>query len=438
MKKKIVNYIVVVFTCLTIALSSFGLYSYKNKDQYVIYADTNVKINPFVWLCSYLGINIYTEAQEITDAFYDAISVAYATYQQSLQVNQQVSINDIIGSISWDSQQPKMLKISGWAFNALRAFGQWIQSQYVDNTDGLILTTFETIGEPHYFTALQDNPLLFANSYSTVNYYYYGSSEAVRFVVFKKESVNIYSVYACSTTTNPVAYRIYGRNTTSYSFTSEQYINGVYWRLIDSVGLQPNQVYYTDYITLLDDTYDNNEFRQTLACQYTFGAYQGATTLNDIYALPDQATLDDLKGAADPDSDVEIDIEDSDIPWATASQLQDILDAINDLTDSYVIDNSWPETLGKVIAQGLPIANELPDVTYPNAPTWEVPEPIDTIHITPLITPECPTMSACIVSAIEDIGTTMTSIISTNGNIGNYTSAILFMGLALWIIGRGM
>ena len=169
---------------------------------------------------------------------------------------------------------------------------------------------------------------------------------------------------------------------------------------------------------------------------YTFGdASSGDPVLNDVYALPKPAILDDLIGAADPEEDMELDLDGSDIAYSTALTLEDIIGMINDAVNGYVIDDSYPDTASKIAAQSQAIDNELTDVDFPQASTWEVPESIATPQIIPLIQPDCPDLSACLVAGIQDVGTSLGNVIESNSNVSNYVSVILFMGIALAILG---
>lgn len=421
LKKLLSNHFIflrkVVISSMTIFLLLFGVMPVKvNK----VYADENVKINPFIWLMSYFGVNIYTDAVQINEAFDTAIRLAYNTYLASLQPQQQVSIDAIIDSIEWTPSQPNVLRVTGTIFNALKGFANWVSAKSLDN-EPIILENFEVI-ENGYYTLQKNIPsLVYYNSYAL-------STRDVRFVIIHLS--NQYRLYGISDGNYSI-----GWNSNEPPLTADQNSS--------SIGSGYYSTYYgwsTSYsnpnnIPIYEGDATKTWSGNALYFTYGDGSVSGEATLNDIFALPEQAVLDDLIGAADPSQDVEIDLTDSDLPYTTAATLEDILSAINNLVDSYVQDNSYPETIGKVISQGIAIDDELIDVTYPEALTWEVPDLISIPAVYPIIYPDCPDLSSCLISGVQEVSNTMNGIINAHPDTGNYVTAALYMGLVLLILG---
>lgn len=440
LKKLLSNHFIflrkVVISSMTIFLLLFGVMPVKvNK----VYADENVKINPFIWLMSYFGVNIYTDAVQINEAFDTAIRLAYNTYLASLQPQQQVSIDDIIGSIEWTPSQPNVLRITGTVFNALKGFANWINSRSI-NDDPVVLEQFETvdtstyiqvpIGQNYFVSDIFTNQkiyisistgndirLVYIEWYSSNNTMYRDvvavSLNTFTFNVNRGNVGNYINATRVNTSNNGYIYYTYDMSTETFRNTAIDFY--------DARGL----------FTSRDINYRN------LVYSLAFGTLSegGETILNDIFALPEQDVLDDLIGAADPDQDVEIDLTGSDLPYTTAATLEDILSAINNLVDSYVQDNSYAETIGKIIAQGIAIDDELVDITYPEALTWEVPDLISIPAVYPIIYPDCPDLSACLISGVQEVSNTMNGIINAHPDTGNYVTAALYMGLVLLILG---
>lgn len=447
LKKLLSNHLIflrkIVISSMTIFLLLFGVIPVKvNK----VYADENVNINPFIWLMSYFGINIYTDAVQINEAFDTAIRLAYNTYLASLQPQQQVSIDEIIGNIEWIPSEPNVLRVTGKVFNALKGFANWINSRSIDNSS-VIIGDFEVVETGAYITNWTCD---FTYADSGSNYdpkyqgYYIGiDNPNVRVLgISSGTSRQIYFIYdqifkynqrfvsggsyplssPCPLTANTNA------RTTTYDNTQYYYY---------SLGNTYNANYdkYNEDIIFYDKFSDLTMLETAIYYTYGLGSSSGDITLNDIFALPDQAVLDDLIGAADPNQDIEIDLTGSDVSYTTAATLEDILSAINNLVDTYVQDNSYAETIGKIIAQGIAIDDELVDVTYPEALTWEVPDLISIPAVYPIIYPDCPDLSACLISGVQEVSNTMNGIINAHPDTGNYVTAALYMGLVLLILG---
>lgn len=444
LKKLLSNHFIflrkVVISSMTIFLLLFGVMPVKvNK----VYADENVKINPFIWLMSYFGINIYTDAVQINEAFDTAIRLAYNTYLASLQPQQQVSIDEIIDSIEWTPSQPNVLRITGAVFNALKGFSNWISSKSI-NDEVVEIGVFESDGSLYYFEPSIEYEI-FADTDNNYDWKLKKSNSSinydVRVVIYGYPDGNPgymhFDFYVFSNVRGAGINVSNGLNNLNYS-TNNQYNDSVYYG-IGNTGLNngashpytvDNRVYWFNSF----NEYVNYGVNVEKAYDLAFGS-SGEATLNDIFALPDQAVLDDLIGAADPDADVEIDLTDSDLPYTTAATLEDILSAINNLVDSYVQDNSYAETIGKVIAKGIAIDDELVDITYPEALTWEVPDLISIPAVYPIIYPDCPDLSACLISGVQEVSNTMNGIINAHPDTGNYVTAALYMGLVLLILG---
>lgn len=444
LKKLLSNHFIVlrkvVISSMTIFLLLFGVMPVKvNK----VYADENVKINPFIWLMSYFGINIYTDAIQINEAFDTAIRLAYNTYLASLQPQQQVSIDDIIGSIEWTPSQPNVLRITGTVFNALKGFSNWVSSRSV-NDEEIILEQFETLSGNYLlldsyvpaFELINDLYFSYDNSGNNVN-------QDVRVVTLMNGSKG-YICFVSESKFSILYQRLDQIGTSSGNYTgSSSYIlnNDTFYFYLygvsDSSISSLNSLINVFEDNRLNTSNKNANVNKELAIEYTFGVSSGGNeaVLNDIFALPEQAVLDDLIGAADPNQDVVIDLTDSDLPYTTAATLEDILSAINNLVDSYVQDNSYAETIGKVIAQGIAIDDELVDITYPEALTWEVPDLISIPAVYPIIYPDCPDLSACLISGVQEVSNTMNGIINAHPDTGNYVTAALYMGLVLLILG---
>lgn len=447
LKKLLSNHFIflrkVVISSMTIFLLLFGVMPVKvNK----VYADENVKINPFIWLMSYFGVNIYTDAVQINEAFDTAIRLAYNTYLASLQPQQQVSIDEIIGSIEWTPSQPNVLRVTGTVFNALKGFANWIKSRSI-NENEVIIGDYVTVNAGTYFEYNANDCIMlgYFSYFSGGNYTYVRSiiNQSVRSVILKYgNSLVEYNITLTNGKFN---------NSSNSSQACGNPTSNLFSNTYDNVRFY----YSNNTISLSTDLYDfiitnsdipviemegdkpSDSVSSRLAYRYTYGDLIGesAVSLNDIFALPDQAVLDDLIGAADPDQDVEIDLTGSDLPYNTAATLEDILSAINNLVDSYVQDNSYAETIGKIIAQGIAIDDELVDITYPEALTWEVPDLISIPAVYPIIYPDCPDLSACLISGVQEVSNTMNGIINAHPDTGNYVTAALYMGLVLLILG---
>lgn len=442
LKKLLSNHFIflrkVVISSMTIFLLLFGIVPVKvNK----VYADENVKINPFIWLMSYFGVNIYTDAVQINEAFDTAIRLAYNTYLASLQPQQQVSIDEIIDSIEWTPTQPNVLRVTGTVFNALKGFANYINNISINNNPAQI-GEFESSSSAYLmlddympaFNLYSDKYFSFVSG-SYVNedvrtVYLYNGSYGYLFFVSKNTFRLIEQSYSDIGTANGTY-----RTGSAYVYNGITYYVTNFSRASSSISTI-NDLVYKYEVNNLEQSVNSNG-NKNIAIEYTFGAYSGSgdAVLNDIFALPEQAVLDDLIGAADPNQDVEIDLTDSDLPYTTAATLEDILSAINNLVDSYVQDNSYPETIGKIIAQGIAIDDELIDITYPEALTWEIPDLISIPAVYPIIYPDCPDLSACLISGVQEVSNTMNGIINAHPDTGNYVTAALYMGLVLLILG---
>lgn len=403
-------------------------------------ATPTAKASFITWLMSYFGINVYSDGQQIADELYTAVKFAYETYLASQQPSSQVQFDDLFDGITFTPSQPNALRLSGWVFNALKGFSNWM------NASNTVDEVGDFIGYPigDYTTSVPGSYFVLTNTFyeSEGVSYKFGiitsnaSSECRVICVhdgryyFYVISNNSFKGKISTVSKNSSINNSTQSNSTSYTYT------GINYQYISN---NQSSNFFTDYPNVDIPIVEKLSGLSTLntAIEYTFGSYiqDGEGVLYDVYALPDQAVLDDLIGAVDPESEVQIDLDGSDIAIGTLATLEDLISYVEDLVGSYVIDNSYPETIGKVIAQSVAIDDELVDIAFPDALTWEVPELINTPQIIPLITPDCPDLSACIVAGIQDVGQSLGNVIESNSNVSNYVSVILFMGIALTILG---
>lgn len=430
-----------LISCVMVSFLFFTVPVIQNKDDYIVYADENAPINPFVWLMSYFGINIYTDAVQINDAFDTAIRLAYNTYLQSLQPQQQYSIDEIIDSIEWTPSQPNVLRLSGWAFNALKGFSNWMNSvntaEQIGEYDGYILGSFETSEVGSYLTVNANTTYEYLLQKSTSTIFYLKTGNATSEI--RSAAVLYNGQQYDGFVSLDQFYIVWGAiGNTPSKITSYITIDGIrYYIYVSNFSTSNYDHLFEIPVYSGDLETDADGKRKNIIARMCFGdlVTPGDAVLNDVYALPEPAVLDDLIGAVDPESEVQLDLDGSDIAYSTALTLEDIIGMINEAVNGYVLDNSYPETIAKLIAQGVAIDDELVDVTYPEALTWQVPELIDTPQIIPLITPECPDLSSCLISGVQEVSNTMNEIININPETGGYVTAALYMGLILLILG---
>lgn len=394
---------------------------------------------------SYFGINVYTDGAEIADDLYTAVKLAYEAYLATQQPSNQYAFDDLFDGITYTPSQPNALRLSGWVFNALKGFANWMNSvntsSEVGEYQGFEIGTYEIEGDTNYFNAFDE-----VNIVKRGNYYYAvkdNNGYGIRFIVFyltgDSYSRGLYYAGMFESNSN-LTFQFRNGYNNSVSNTTMQLsysVNGINYKYVSGKLYDisaENSLVEPSFTDSYDSFYRNSA---QYIFNYTYGvnAGSGEATLNDVYALPNPAILDDLIGAADPDDEVTIDLDGSDLAVGTLATLEDLINAVNDLVDTYVVDNSYPETIGKVIAQGLEIVNEITEVEYPDAINWQVPEIIDTPQIIPLITPECPDLSSCLISGVQEVSNTMNEIINIHPDTGNYVTAALYMGLVLLILG---
>ena len=451
MQSKKFNAILVSFfrkavVCITAAFLLISGINFQKKASYVVYADEETirtKIGDFVYFLTFFGINCIAAGQNAA-TLWNTIKEKYDEWQWELSTGQRMSIDEIVDSVSWDVNQPNVLKLTGGVYNILKAFAEFLGYQSNNGADVLIgQYETETIGTYAQATANQNFSAATYLNYNNLKYKLVKGTKDTRVVSFYKSSNPYLSIYLVSLESFNAA-SVEGTDinvniNTSNSATAFNYNGNIYYVFDTSLYLYSGS---SDPISLVPSypyISDNNQ-RRFAAIDYCYGSSSsdGGTELNDIYAVPDQAILDDLIGAADPDSEVQLDLNGSGLPYSSAATLDDLLGDIYDYVAGWILDGSYPDTASKITATPTDMVNEITEVQYPLATTWEVPNILNYPYIQPLISPDCPSFSACLLAGIQDVGATMGNIINTNSNIGNYVSVVLFMGLALWVIGRGL
>ena len=127
MQSKKFNAILVSFfrkavVCITAAFLLISGINFQKKASYVVYADEETirtKIGDFVYFLTFFGINCIAAGQNAA-TLWNTIKEKYDEWQWELSTGQRMSIDEIVDSVSWDVNQPNVLKLTGGVYNILK------------------------------------------------------------------------------------------------------------------------------------------------------------------------------------------------------------------------------------------------------------------------------------------------------------------------------
>lgn len=423
--KTFCNKLVLSFVCVSLLL--FGSVSFKPLE---VHADENITetngknifVNLAVMLMGTLGIKAYASSSGLASGFADSLVTMFDNWLTSTGTSLSTIVSALNARLSVKKQNnTSYLDVGGLVYNYVTQFLTYLNGNNVFTTDvNDYPFVYDVSGS--YYTNTVDNPLLFANS---AGYNYYSYSNGARFVLLRDG--NLVIVYFVSLSRGLVAYTSQVGSSSSVLSkninTAHTFNNVTFYSTTGNYNFSPSSVllpYYnvSDYYDISYNIYD-------IGYYLTFGAGAVGGTDGTI-GLPDAISRNkDTPFPAIDDSDS--------FPLALP----------NDFVTSFPLDSDTDIPL--VIPQVIPYVFDVPTdvpIDIPFSPFIGAPIPPATVPVPdilsdiPLIvSPECETLSACIVEGARQVSSDLNHFIEIVPNMGNYVAVSLGVGFALYLLG---
>lgn len=259
------------------------------------------------------------------------------------------------------------------------------------------------------------------------NIYITPSSNLIRFIFYYNSTYNNYNIAAVTTIANAFFTMTnfqYDRIST-INISGRSVINGItYYSVINSV----NPLYFGSFSI---NNFVNNDNSADNLIYLTFGAGAVAGTDGTI-SIPDPISRNYNDVNSKPFTGVG---ENDDVPIAIPGSFA----TDYPLTGTWDIPDSLPFAIPWVL--DVPSALDTPiDIPwYPDPiddiPAPTIPAPPSLTDVPLIITPECESLSACLIQGVSTVSNHISQFINIHEEFRNYTIITLLIGFALFILG---
>lgn len=295
-----------------------------------------------------------------------------------------------------------------------------------------VTSIFNTSSPAFYYDTPSSyyQPLSYTPFWNTKNgnkYRFYVADDNVR-VVFIKNSSWAYCVGISMIANQYLYYQWTTNNDRSILLSSSRTINGItyYYQYLNNSLSDINDI-FIDFVK----TIANNDDVFTNALYYAFGAGAVAGTDGTI-SIPDPIS----RNYNDVNSKPFVGVgENDDVPIAIPGSFA----TDYPLTGTWEIPDSLPFAIPWVL--DVPSALDTPiDIPWYPDPIGDIPAPTipapPSLNDVPLIiTPECESLSACLIQGVSTVSNHISQFINIHEEFRNYTIITLLIGFALFILG---